>query len=78
MAGGLEVTESRVTRPVRGAMTEDELAADSHVDVSADAAELVDADVDWPQLPQIELDVCLNPEPMQLGRRAPTDHEQSQ
>ena len=59
-------------------MTENELAADSHVGVSGDTAEPVDADVDWPQLPQIDLDVCLNPEPRQLGRRAPTDHEQSQ
>lgn len=59
-------------------MIDDELAADSHVEVSADTAEPVDADADWPQLPQIELDVCVNPEQMQLGRRAPTDREQSQ
>ena len=33
----------------------------------------LDADVDWPQLPQIELDVCLAPQAMQLGGRRPTD-----
>ena len=59
-------------------MTDDDLAAELNVDVSADTAEPVDADADWPQLPQIELDVCVNPEQMQLGRRAPTDREQSQ
>jgi len=46
--------------------------ADTEGDVS-DEGDSGGRDAEWPQLPQIELDVCLAPQAMQLGSRPPTD-----
>jgi hypothetical protein len=59
-------------------MTNDELAADFNVDVSGDTAEPADAAADWPQLPQIELDVCLAPQTIERGRPPASEETPSQ
>ena len=49
--------------------------ADTDADVS-DGGDSYEADGDWPQLPQIELDVCLAPLAMQPGSPRPSDETQ--
>ena len=49
--------------------------ADTDADVS-DGGDSYEADGDWPQLPQIELDVCLAPLAMNPGSPRPSDETQ--